>query len=70
MLQDFCNLLYQFLWLPPLVWWFLNEATVDLVLLDALEQFENQATDRLLLSALEDVKTQAQHSQNATINFM
>ena len=34
-------------------WWFLNEATVDLVLLTALEQFEDQATDRLLLSALE-----------------
>ena len=41
------------MWPPPLVWWFLNEATVDLVLLAALEQFENQATDRLLLSALE-----------------
>ena len=54
---------YQFLWLPPLVWWFLNEATVDLVLLDALEQFEDQATDRLLPSVLEDMKTQAQHNK-------
>ena len=26
---------YQLLWLPPLVWWFLNEATVDSVLQDA-----------------------------------
>ena len=30
-----------------------NEATVDLALLDALEQFEDQASYRLLLSALE-----------------
>ena len=37
----------------PLVWWVLNGATVDLTLLDALEQFDNQPTDRLLLSALE-----------------
>ena len=44
---------YQFLWPPPLVWWFLNEATVDLVLLAALEQFEDQANDRLQLSVLE-----------------
>ena len=35
------------------MWWVLNEATVDLALLDALEQFEDQATNRLLLSALE-----------------
>ena len=33
--------------------WFLNEATVESALLGALEQFEDQATDRLLLSALE-----------------
>ena len=33
--------------------WFLNEATFDPVLLDALEQFEDQATNGLLLSALE-----------------
>ena len=32
---------------------FLNEPTVDLALLDALEQFEDQATNRLLPSALE-----------------
>ena len=44
---------YQFLWPHPLVWWVLNEATVNSTLLDALEQFEDQATDRLLLSALE-----------------
>ena len=43
---------HQFLWPPPLVWWFLNETTLDLVLLPALEQFEDQATDRLLLFAL------------------
>ena len=35
------------------MWWVLNKATVDPALLDALEQFEDQATDRLLLSALE-----------------
>ena len=40
---------YQFLWRPILVWWVLNEATVDSALLDVLEQFEDQATDRLLL---------------------
>ena len=43
---------YQFPWPPPLVRWFLNEATVDSALLDALEQFEDQATNRLFLSAL------------------
>ena len=42
---------YRFLWPPLLVWWFLNEATVDSALVDALEQFEDQATNRLLLSA-------------------
>ena len=31
----------QFLWLPPLVWKFLNEATIDSVLLAAIEQFED-----------------------------
>ena len=31
---------------------FLNEATVDLELLATLKQFEDQATDRLLLSVL------------------
>ena len=31
---------------------FLNEATVDLELLATLEQFEDQATDRLLVSVL------------------
>ena len=60
---------HQFLWLPTLVWKFLNKAAVDLVLLAALEQFEYQATDRVLLAALEkyensgtapkDVKTPA-----------
>ena len=30
--------------------------------LGALEQFEDHTTNRLLLSALEDVKTQAQHN--------
>ena len=46
---------HQFLWQPPLVWKFLNESAevFDLVLLAAIEQFENQATDRLQLSALE-----------------
>ena len=32
---------------------FLNEATIDSVLLAALELFEDQATDRVLLSSLE-----------------
>ena len=47
---------HQFLRLPPLVqfFFFLNEATVDLVLTITLEQFENQATNRLLLSMLEE----------------
>ena len=42
------------------MWWVLNEAAVDSALLDALEQFKDQATNRLLLSALE---TQAQHNK-------
>ena len=42
----------QFLQPPPLVLEFLNEATIDSVLLAALERFEDKATDRLLLSAL------------------
>ena len=33
---------------------FLNEATIDLVLLAALEQFKNQTTNMLLIVALED----------------
>ena len=45
---------HQFLQLPPLVWKFLNEATVNMVLLAALEQFEYQATNRLLIAALEE----------------
>ena len=36
------------------MWEFLNEAIVDLELLAALEQFEDQATDRLLLYVLEE----------------
>jgi len=35
------------------MWWFLSKATVDSALLDALEQFKDQATDKLLLSVLE-----------------
>ena len=45
---------HQFLQLLPLVWKFLNEVTVHLVLLAALKQFEYQATTRLLLAALEE----------------
>ena len=45
---------HQFLWQHCLVRELLNEATVYLVLLAATEQFENQATDRLQLSALEE----------------
>ena len=33
---------------------FLNEATIDLVLLAAVEQFEDQTTARLLIIALEE----------------
>ena len=33
---------------------FVNEATVDSVLVAALEQVKNQATHRLLLAALEE----------------
>ena len=42
----------QFLQPPPLVQQFLNEATIGSVLLAALELFEDQATDRVLLSAI------------------
>ena len=54
---------YQFLRPPPLVWWVLNEATVDSAPLDALEQFEDQATNRLLLSALEGCEDQGTTQQ-------
>ena len=33
---------------------FLNEATIDLELLAALEQFEDQAANRLLIAVLEE----------------
>ena len=49
----------------PLVWWVLNEATVDSTLLDVLEQFEDQATDRLLLTTLEGCEDPPRHN---TIN--
>ena len=39
----------QFLWPPPLV---RNEATIDSVLLAAIQQFEDQATSRLLIAVL------------------
>ena len=49
----------QFLWLPHLVWKLvLNEATINLVLLAALEQFKCQPTNWLLLAALEQFKCQ------------
>ena len=44
----------QFLRPPPLLQKFLNEATVDSVLLAELELFEYQATNRLLLAASEE----------------
>ena len=44
----------QFLRLPQLVWKFLNEATIDSVLLTAIEQFEDQAINRLLTAALKE----------------
>ena len=36
------------------MWKFLNEATIDSVLLAAVEQFEDQATTRLLITALDE----------------
>ena len=36
------------------MWKFLNEATIDSVLLAAIEQFEDQSTARLLIDALEE----------------
>ena len=36
------------------MWKFLNEATIDLVLIAALEQFDEQATNRLPIAALEE----------------
>ena len=50
----------QFLRPPPLVWKFLNEATIDSVL---LERFKDQTTTRLLIAALEEMKTRAQHKR-------
>ena len=44
----------QILQRPPPVWEFLNEATVDSEILATLEQFKDQATDKLLLYALEE----------------
>ena len=40
--------------LPPLVQILLNEATIDSVLLAEVEQFEDQATNRLLIAVLEE----------------
>ena len=59
---------HQFLWLPPLVWKFLNEATVDLVLLAALEQFEYQAANRLLLAMLEECEAKHKRRHNTKGN--
>ena len=36
------------------MWKFLNEATIDSVLLAAIQQFEDQATNRLLIAVLEE----------------
>ena len=36
------------------MWKFLNEATIDSVLLAAIEQFKDQTTTRLLIAALEE----------------
>ena len=36
------------------MWTFLNEATIDSVLLAAIEQLKDQATNRLQISALEE----------------
>ena len=41
-------------WPPPFSAEFLNEATIDSVLLAAIEQFEDQATNRLLIAALKE----------------
>ena len=39
---------------PPLVQKFLNETTIESVLLAAIEQFKDQATNRLLIAVLEE----------------
>ena len=36
------------------MWKFLNEATIDSVLLAAIEHFEDQTTTRLLIAALKE----------------
>ena len=55
----------QFLQPPPLVQQFLNEATIDSVLLAALELFEDQATDRVAttLCYWMNMKTEAQNKR-------
>ena len=47
------------------MWKFLNEATIDLEVLAALEQFEDEAGDRLLIAVLEEYEIQAQHKRSA-----
>ena len=44
----------QFLWPPPLVWKLMNETTIDSVLLAAIQQFKDQATNRLLIAVSEE----------------
>ena len=36
------------------MWKFLNESTIDLVLLASIGEFKNQATNRLLVAVLEE----------------
>ena len=45
---------HQLLQPLPLVWKFMNETTIDSVVLAAIEQFEDQTTTRLLIAALEE----------------
>ena len=40
------------------MWRLLNEATIDLVLLAAIVQFEDQTNSRLLIAALEEYEDQ------------
>ena len=50
------------------MWKFLNEATIDSVLLAAIEQFEDQATNRLLTVALEEYEDSGK-TQKEDVNF-
>ena len=52
----------QFLWPPPLVRKFVNEAVIDSVLQAALEQFEDQATNQWRSQNIADARAQHGHT--------